>query len=58
MCLAAQVPLVESGTAGYLGQATVIMKNKFECYECNPKPTQKTFTIPGCTIQRPPNEPI
>ena len=56
MCLAAQVPLVESGTAGYLGQATVIMKNKFECYECNPKPTQKTF--PGCTIRNTPSEPI
>jgi len=26
MCLAADVPLVESGTAGYLGQATVIKK--------------------------------
>ena len=26
MCLAANVPLVESGTAGYLGQATVIKK--------------------------------
>jgi molybdopterin/thiamine biosynthesis adenylyltransferase len=24
MCLAANVPLIESGTAGYLGQATVI----------------------------------
>merc|ERR1719282_1138272 len=56
MCLAAQVPLVESGTAGYLGQATVIMKNKFECYECNPKPTQKTF--PGCTIRNTPSETI
>jgi len=26
MCLAADVPLVESGTAGYLGQATIIKK--------------------------------
>lgn len=26
MCLAADVPLVESGTAGYLGQATVIKR--------------------------------
>ncbi|CAH1779384.1 unnamed protein product, partial [Owenia fusiformis] len=26
MCLAADVPLVESGTAGYLGQVTVIKK--------------------------------
>lgn len=56
MCLAADVPLVESGTAGYLGQVTVIKKNKYECYECNPKPTQKTF--PGCTIRNTPSEPI
>ena len=26
MCLAANLPLVESGTAGYLGQVTVIRK--------------------------------
>ena len=26
MCLAADVPLIESGTAGYLGQVTVIKK--------------------------------
>ena len=26
MCLAADVPLVESGTAGYLGQVTVIKR--------------------------------
>merc|ERR1719458_1111822 len=56
MCLAADIPLVESGTAGYLGQVTVIKKNKFECYECNPKPTQKTF--PGCTIRNTPSDPI
>ena len=26
LCLAADVPLIESGTAGYLGQVTVIKK--------------------------------
>ncbi|XP_068697118.1 SUMO-activating enzyme subunit 2-like [Montipora foliosa] len=56
MCLAADVPLVESGTAGYLGQATVIKKGVTECYECQPKPAQKTF--PGCTIRNTPSEPI
>jgi len=55
MCLAADVPLVESGTAGYLGQVTVIKKG-VECYECTPKPHQKTF--PGCTIRNTPSEPI
>ena len=88
MCLAADIPLVESGTAGYLGQVTVIRwegqeadfntcqylqkllsthrfnsifvlvvgpfyrKGKTECYECQPKPHQKTF--PGCTIRNTP----
>ncbi|XP_073461774.1 SUMO-activating enzyme subunit 2 [Aquarana catesbeiana] len=56
MCLAADIPLIESGTAGYLGQVTVIKKGATECYECRPKPTQKTF--PGCTIRNTPSEPI
>ncbi|XP_064598991.1 SUMO-activating enzyme subunit 2-like [Liolophura sinensis] len=56
MCLAADVPLVESGTAGYLGQVTVIKKGLTECYECQPKPRQKTF--PGCTIRNTPSELI
>lgn len=93
MCLAADIPLIESGTAGYLGQVTVIKKVEVmpvvvaftyvfytgswqqlsrlkrccsvficvlqgmtECYECQPKPTQKTF--PGCTIRNTPSEPI
>merc|ERR1719483_766597 len=56
MCLAADLPLVESGTAGYLGQVTVIKKGSTECYECRPSPRQKTF--PGCTIRNTPSEPI
>ena len=56
LCLAADVPLVESGTAGYLGQVTVIRKGLTECYDCLPKPAAKTF--PGCTIRNTPSEPI
>jgi len=56
MCLAADLPLVESGTAGYLGQVTVIKKGVTECYECQPKPHQKTY--PGCTIRNTPSEPV
>ncbi|KAI9555299.1 hypothetical protein GHT06_017814 [Daphnia sinensis] len=56
MCLAANVPLIESGTAGYLGQVTAIKKGFSECYDCNPKAGQKTF--PGCTIRNTPSEPI
>ncbi|KAF9290599.1 E1 ubiquitin-activating protein uba2 [Mortierella alpina] len=56
MCLAANVPLVESGTAGYLGQVTVIHKDKTECFDCQPKETPKTF--PVCTIRSTPSTPI
>lgn len=74
MCLAADVPLVESGSSGYLGQVTVIKKvwnfcktafrksiyldfqGLSECYECRPKPAQKSF--PGCTIRNTPSEMI
>lgn len=56
MCLAAGVPLIESGTAGYDGQVELIVKEKTKCYECDPKAPQKTF--PGCTIRNTPSEPI
>ncbi|KAK1230948.1 E1 ubiquitin-activating protein uba2 [Marasmius sp. AFHP31] len=56
MCMAAQVPLVESGTAGYLGQVQPLMKDVTECFDCVPKPTPKTF--PVCTIRSTPSQPI
>ncbi|XP_014215727.1 SUMO-activating enzyme subunit 2 [Copidosoma floridanum] len=56
MCLAADVPLIESGTAGYDGQVELIKKSMTQCYECIPKVAQKTF--PGCTIRNTPSEPI
>ncbi|ONK63716.1 uncharacterized protein A4U43_C07F18140 [Asparagus officinalis] len=54
LCLAAEVPLVESGTTGFLGQVTVHAKGKTECYECQPKPTPKTY--PVCTITSTPSK--
>ncbi|KAI8355792.1 hypothetical protein B0O80DRAFT_385136 [Mortierella sp. GBAus27b] len=56
MCLAADVPLIESGTAGYLGQVTAIQKDRTECFDCQPKETPKTF--PVCTIRSTPSTPI
>ncbi|CAH4028868.1 SUMO-activating enzyme subunit 2 [Pieris brassicae] len=56
MCLAADVPLVETGTAGYAGQVELIKKGLTQCYECLPKAPQKSF--PGCTIRNTPSEPI
>ncbi|CAN6439426.1 unnamed protein product [Victoria cruziana] len=54
LCLAADVPLVESGTTGFLGQVTVHVKGKTECYECQPKPTPKSY--PVCTITSTPSK--
>ncbi|KAJ0441310.1 putative THIF-type NAD/FAD binding, ubiquitin activating enzyme, alpha domain superfamily [Helianthus annuus] len=54
LCLAADVPLVESGTTGFLGQVTVHIKGKTECYECQPKPAPKTY--PVCTITSTPSK--
>jgi len=57
MCLAADVPLIESGTEGYLGQTFLIKKNVTACYECSgPVTDQKTFA--SCTIRNTPSLPI
>ncbi|KAL6260008.1 hypothetical protein P5V15_009915 [Pogonomyrmex californicus] len=56
MCLSADIPLIESGTAGYEGQVELIKKGLSQCYECTPKAVQKTY--PGCTIRNTPSEPI
>jgi ubiquitin-like 1-activating enzyme E1 B len=56
MCMAADVPLIESGTTGFNGQVQAIQKGITECYDCNPKPVQKSFPI--CTIRSTPSQPI
>lgn len=56
LCLSANVPLIDSGTTGYLGQVMPIMKGKTACYECFPKPTQKVYPI--CTIRSTPDKPV
>ncbi|KAH7923312.1 hypothetical protein BV22DRAFT_1196801 [Leucogyrophana mollusca] len=56
MCMAAGVPLVESGTAGYLGQVQPLLKDRTECFDCVSKPTPKTF--PVCTIRSTPSLPL
>ena len=56
MCLAADVPLIESGTTGFNGQVQVIKKGKTECYDCNTKEVPRSF--PVCTIRSTPSQPI
>lgn len=56
MCLAAKVPMVESGSTGYLGQVTVVVGGETECYDCLPKPAPKTYAV--CTIRSTPEKPV
>ncbi|KYQ93777.1 sumo-activating enzyme subunit 2 [Tieghemostelium lacteum] len=56
VCLSVDVPLIESGTAGYLGQVTVIKKGETECFECQPTATPKEYAV--CTIRSNPSAPI
>lgn len=56
MCVAAHVPLVESGTAGFLGQVQPIRAGQTECYDCTEHPTPTTF--PVCTIRSTPSTPM
>ncbi|KAL1521397.1 hypothetical protein AB1Y20_021062 [Prymnesium parvum] len=55
-CLLAGVPLIESGTQGYLGQVYVILKGKTQCYMCDPPAPPKTYPI--CTIRNHPDKPV
>ncbi|CAG9466213.1 unnamed protein product [Pedinophyceae sp. YPF-701] len=56
LCLAADVPLIDSGTEGYKGQTSVHLKKTSQCFECQPKP--KTKSYPTCTIRNTPDQPI
>ncbi|KAG7354221.1 UBA/THIF-type NAD/FAD binding protein [Nitzschia inconspicua] len=57
LCLAANIPLIEAGTTGYLGQVTVIHKGSgVACYECKTQETQKVYPI--CTIRSTPSMPV
>lgn len=56
MCIAANIPLIESGTTGFNGQVQVIKKGVTACYDCMPKEIPKSFPI--CTIRSTPSQPI
>ena len=57
MCLAADVPLIESGSEGYMGQVFLIKKGVTQCYEClGPKADNRSFA--SCTIRNTPSLPI
>ena len=56
MCVAADVPLVESGTTGFFGQVQPIRARHTECYDCTAHPTPTSY--PVCTIRSTPSTPV
>jgi len=56
LCYAANVPIVESGTHGYVGQTYAVVHGVTECKECQKTSAPKTF--PVCTIRNTPEEPV
>ncbi len=57
MCLLCSKPLIDSGSTGYNGQATLIFKGRTQCYDCIAKPKQqRTYAV--CTIRNTPSQPI
>eukprot|EP00924_Labyrinthula_sp_SR-Ha-C_P008653 augustus_masked-scaffold_37-processed-gene-2.21-mRNA-1 protein AED:0.04 eAED:0.04 QI:0/-1/0/1/-1/1/1/0/609 len=57
LCMAAGVPLLDSGTTGYLGQVGIMKKGLTKCYDCEIKPVEKK-TYPICTIRNTPDKPV
>lgn len=57
MCLLCSKPLIDSGSTGYNGQATLIFKGQTQCYDCIEKAKQqRTYAV--CTIRNTPSQPI
>ncbi|TEB19689.1 Ubiquitin-like activating enzyme, partial [Perkinsus sp. BL_2016] len=56
ICLAGNVPLIEAGSMGYIGQSRIIIKDLSECYDCQKKEAPKVF--PVCTIRSAPSTPV
>uniref|UniRef100_A0A6P6XVF9 SUMO-activating enzyme subunit uba-2-like n=1 Tax=Dermatophagoides pteronyssinus TaxID=6956 RepID=A0A6P6XVF9_DERPT len=57
LCLAANRPLIESGSAGYFGNVTLIKGGVTKCFECIP-PKRDENTYASCTIRNTPSLPI
>lgn len=53
MCLAANIPLLESGTSGYTGQAQPIKRDLVECFDCTGASSCSTPRLASCAL--PPN---
>jgi ubiquitin-like 1-activating enzyme E1 B len=55
MCIATRRLLIDTGSAGYLGQVVPILPGVSECYQCTPKSGTRQFAV--CTIRSNPEKP-
>ena len=56
LCLAASIPLIESGTQSTSGQVFPILPHTSECYECNAIASPRTYAV--CTIRSTPDRDV
>ena len=56
LCLAASVPLLDSGTQATHGQVVPLLPRVSECYECNAIAAPRTFAV--CTIRSLPERDV
>ena len=52
MCVLANVPLIEGGSTGLLGQSYPIIPHQTECYNCRPRGGDEGEKYAICTIRR------
>lgn len=52
MCVLADVPLIEGGSTGLLGQSYPILPHETECYNCRPHGSDEGEKYAICTIRR------
>lgn len=52
MCVMADIPLIEGGSTGLLGQSYPIIPHQTECYNCRPRGGEEGEKYAICTIRR------
>ena len=56
MCSMAKIPVVESGSSGYLGNTQIIRPGRDECFNCVEHAPPKK--IPVCSVRSTPSKPL
>ena len=56
MCVLANVPLIEGGSTGLLGQSYPIIPHETECYNCRPRGGTEGEQYAVCTIRSTPEK--